>query len=374
MWGQETPAAGRPGRSSATGTGCPTERSTKRVLSSCAALLGDVARDAQRADRARRRSFPAGASARRSQPLVHDRPAALLVRGHHVGIGRPRPLTPGFVRQAQRGGSPHGGVSPGAWPVPSSRPARPHGGGAAGAGAAAGAVSRMKRSSAATTAAASCGEAAGATMRSCGRRFTGRRLCHCLARRNAPIGPIGAPRICLLVGKPRRVMELADELVVCVDVGMAVEQDRRGRQADRRSPRPAPRRLSRRRAPRGRLMALAERIAVAIVGGGQAGLSMSWNLTQLGIEHVVLERSRAFAAWHHERWDAFTLVTPNFQCRLPGHPFGRVAAGGRCRSGSAREGVGRIASACLTFLAQPHSGHVPRRSSPRRRCRSSSRR
>jgi putative flavoprotein involved in K+ transport len=68
-------------------------------------------------------------------------------------------------------------------------------------------------------------------------------------------------------------------------------------------------------------MALTRRVPVAIVGGGQAGLSMSWNLTRLGIEHVVLERSRAFHAWHHERWDAFTLVTPNFQCRLPGHPY-----------------------------------------------------
>ena len=68
-------------------------------------------------------------------------------------------------------------------------------------------------------------------------------------------------------------------------------------------------------------MALPRRVPVAIVGGGQAGLSMSWNLTRLGVDHVVLERARAFHAWHEERWDAFTLVTPNFQCRLPGHPY-----------------------------------------------------
>ena len=67
--------------------------------------------------------------------------------------------------------------------------------------------------------------------------------------------------------------------------------------------------------------ALPEHVPVAVVGGGQAGLSMSWNLTRLGVEHVVIERSRAFSAWHEERWDAFTLVTPNFQCRLPGHPY-----------------------------------------------------
>jgi putative flavoprotein involved in K+ transport len=67
--------------------------------------------------------------------------------------------------------------------------------------------------------------------------------------------------------------------------------------------------------------ALPERVQIAIVGGGQAGLSMSWHLTQRGLEHVVLERSRAFCAWRDERWDAFSLVTPNFQCRLPDHPY-----------------------------------------------------
>ncbi|MEA2240792.1 MAG: putative flavoprotein involved in transport [Solirubrobacteraceae bacterium] len=69
------------------------------------------------------------------------------------------------------------------------------------------------------------------------------------------------------------------------------------------------------------MSALPERVQIAIVGGGQAGLSMSWHLTQRGLEHVVLERSRAFCAWRDERWDAFSLVTPNFQCRLPDHPY-----------------------------------------------------
>ncbi|MDP2712279.1 MAG: MSMEG_0569 family flavin-dependent oxidoreductase [Solirubrobacteraceae bacterium] len=69
------------------------------------------------------------------------------------------------------------------------------------------------------------------------------------------------------------------------------------------------------------MSALPGQVPVAIVGGGQAGLSMSWHLTRQGTEHVVLERSRAFHAWREERWDAFTLVTPNFQCRLPGHPY-----------------------------------------------------
>jgi putative flavoprotein involved in K+ transport len=62
-------------------------------------------------------------------------------------------------------------------------------------------------------------------------------------------------------------------------------------------------------------------VPVAIVGGGQAGLSMSWHLKQAGIEHVVFERRRCFSEWREARWDSFCLVTPNWQCRLPGFPY-----------------------------------------------------
>ena len=63
------------------------------------------------------------------------------------------------------------------------------------------------------------------------------------------------------------------------------------------------------------------RIPVAIVGGGQAGLSLSWHLKHAGIAHVVLERATPGHAWKHERWDSFCLVTPNWQCTLPGYPY-----------------------------------------------------
>jgi len=62
-------------------------------------------------------------------------------------------------------------------------------------------------------------------------------------------------------------------------------------------------------------------IPVAIVGGGQAGLSVSHGLRQRGIEHVVLEQQRAMHAWRDRRWDNFCLVTPNWQCDLPGWPY-----------------------------------------------------
>ncbi|MFF1654703.1 MSMEG_0569 family flavin-dependent oxidoreductase [Streptomyces sp. NPDC058249] len=62
-------------------------------------------------------------------------------------------------------------------------------------------------------------------------------------------------------------------------------------------------------------------IPVAVVGGGQAGLSVSHCLRERGIEHVVLERNRVGHEWRERRWDSFCLVTPNWQCKLPGFPY-----------------------------------------------------
>jgi putative flavoprotein involved in K+ transport len=58
-----------------------------------------------------------------------------------------------------------------------------------------------------------------------------------------------------------------------------------------------------------------------VIGGGQAGLSMSWHLKQRGVDHVVFERHRVGHAWRSQRWDTFCLVTPNWQCKLPGFPY-----------------------------------------------------
>lgn len=62
-------------------------------------------------------------------------------------------------------------------------------------------------------------------------------------------------------------------------------------------------------------------LPVIVIGGGQAGLSVSWYLCAEGIEHLVLERHARFESWRHNRWDSFCLVTPNWQCRLPGWPY-----------------------------------------------------
>ncbi len=61
--------------------------------------------------------------------------------------------------------------------------------------------------------------------------------------------------------------------------------------------------------------------SVVVVGGGQAGLSISYCLTQRGIDHIIFEKNQIGYAWRSSRWDSFCLVTPNWQCTLPGHPY-----------------------------------------------------
>ena len=62
-------------------------------------------------------------------------------------------------------------------------------------------------------------------------------------------------------------------------------------------------------------------VEVAVIGGGQAGLSVSWYLGQAGVDHVVLEAQTPVHAWADTRWDNFTLVTPNWHCALPGYRY-----------------------------------------------------
>jgi putative flavoprotein involved in K+ transport len=65
---------------------------------------------------------------------------------------------------------------------------------------------------------------------------------------------------------------------------------------------------------------MAERIEVAVVGAGQAGLAVSHGLKEAGVEHLVLERSRVAETWRG-RWDSFCLVTPNWSVLLPGGAY-----------------------------------------------------
>jgi putative flavoprotein involved in K+ transport len=60
---------------------------------------------------------------------------------------------------------------------------------------------------------------------------------------------------------------------------------------------------------------------VVVVGGGHNGLAMSKRLADRGVDHVVLERDEVASSWRRQRWDSFTLLTPNWQTRLPGSPY-----------------------------------------------------
>jgi putative flavoprotein involved in K+ transport len=59
---------------------------------------------------------------------------------------------------------------------------------------------------------------------------------------------------------------------------------------------------------------------VVVIGAGQAGLAVSHQLSERGVDHVVLERSRVAQAWR-DRWDSFCLVTPNWTMDLPGSAY-----------------------------------------------------
>jgi len=60
-----------------------------------------------------------------------------------------------------------------------------------------------------------------------------------------------------------------------------------------------------------------ESVDVVVVGAGQAGLSLSHELSQAAVEHVVLDRGRVGQSWR-SRWDSFCLVIPNWTVQLPG--------------------------------------------------------
>lgn len=63
------------------------------------------------------------------------------------------------------------------------------------------------------------------------------------------------------------------------------------------------------------------RTTAVVVGAGYAGLAMSWWLARRSIDHIVLERGEIANTWRTERWDSLTLLTPNWQSRLPGYGY-----------------------------------------------------
>jgi putative flavoprotein involved in K+ transport len=59
------------------------------------------------------------------------------------------------------------------------------------------------------------------------------------------------------------------------------------------------------------------RTGTVVIGGGQAGLAVSRELTEYGLDHVIVEQGRVGQRWRSERWDSLRLLTPNWMTRLP---------------------------------------------------------
>jgi putative flavoprotein involved in K+ transport len=63
------------------------------------------------------------------------------------------------------------------------------------------------------------------------------------------------------------------------------------------------------------------RATTIVIGAGQAGLAMSHCLSELGIDHAVLERGQVAERWRATSWDSLRLLTPNWMSRLPGFRY-----------------------------------------------------
>lgn len=66
---------------------------------------------------------------------------------------------------------------------------------------------------------------------------------------------------------------------------------------------------------------MTDQVETVIIGGGQAGLALSYYLTRQSRAHLVLEQGRVGETWRSGRWDSFTLNTPNWMTQLPGFPY-----------------------------------------------------
>jgi putative flavoprotein involved in K+ transport len=65
-----------------------------------------------------------------------------------------------------------------------------------------------------------------------------------------------------------------------------------------------------------------EYIDTVIIGAGQAGLAVSYYLQSKRHKHLVLEKAaRPGHVWQDDRWDSFTIVTPNWTMLMPGAEY-----------------------------------------------------
>src|SRR4051794_37854538 len=75
-----------------------------------------------------------------------------------------------------------------------------------------------------------------------------------------------------------------------------------------------------------------EYVETLVIGGGQAGLTLSHMLSQRGCRHLVVERARIAERWRTERWDGLRFQFPNWSVKLPDFPFPHDDPDGFCTS------------------------------------------
>jgi putative flavoprotein involved in K+ transport len=95
------------------------------------------------------------------------------------------------------------------------------------------------------------------------------------------------------------------------------------------------------------------RTSTVVIGAGHGGLAMSKCLSDRSIDHVVLERSEVASSWRTQRWDSLRLLTPNWQCRLPGYAYDGDDPDGFM---TMPEVVGFIAAYAAAIDAPVHAG------------------
>lgn len=92
-----------------------------------------------------------------------------------------------------------------------------------------------------------------------------------------------------------------------------------------------------------------ERVETLIVGGGQAGLTMSHMLSRRGCPHLVLEQHRIAERWRTERWNGLRFQFPNWSVQLPDFSFSNADPDGFATSGEIVDFI----SAYAAFIAAP---------------------
>jgi putative flavoprotein involved in K+ transport len=92
-----------------------------------------------------------------------------------------------------------------------------------------------------------------------------------------------------------------------------------------------------------------ERVETLVIGGGQAGLAMSYQLKRRGLAHLVLERHRIAERWRSERWDGLKFQFPNWSVRLPDFPLAHTDPDGFAATGD----IVKFIDAYATFVAPP---------------------